>query len=150
MFLFGLSIFLIACEKQIDTEADTEKIKNMIKKYDEAYTSGNVDECLAQFTKDAIRMPPNSSVMIGENAIREYFESRFNQMDTELKSEIDEIIICGDWAIARGTYLGTSAPKSREDKTQDAGKWINIYKQQADGSWKSHRNIWNSNLPVKK
>ena len=114
--LLGLSILImIACEKQIDTEADTEKIKNVIKKYDEAYTSGDVDECLAQFTVDAIRMPPNRSVMIGENDIREYFESRFNQMITELKSEVDEIIICGDWAIARGTFKATSAPKSGQD-----------------------------------
>lgn len=151
LILFGLSILLmISCEKQLDTEADTEKIKNMIKKYDEAYTSGDVDECLTQFTEDAIRMPPNSSVMIGKNAIREYFESRFNLMDTELKSQVDEIIICIDWAIARGSFKGTSAPKSGEDASQDVGKWINIYKRQADGSWKSHHNIWNSDLQVKK
>ena len=29
---------------------------------------------------------------------------------------------------------------------QDEGKYVVVWKKQEDGSWKLHRDIWNSNL----
>jgi ketosteroid isomerase-like protein len=31
---------------------------------------------------------------------------------------------------------------------EDRGKTLNVWKRQADGSWKLHRDIWNSNMPI--
>ena len=60
------------------------------------------------------------------------------------------MIICDDWAIVRGTYTETYVPKSGGEPKQDTGKYILVYKRQSDGQWKLHREIGNSDLPVKK
>jgi hypothetical protein len=36
---------------------------------------------------------------------------------------------------------------SGEEKI-DRGKFINVFTKGADGAWRFHRNIWNSDLPL--
>ena len=151
LFLLGLSILLISsCEKQIDTDADIEKIRNMDKLYDEANLSGDIEKFISLYTDDAISMPSNEPIVIGINAIRDYHQSFHEQNKViESKNISEEVTICGDCAIARGTYTQTNVSKSGGESNQDTGKFIVIYKLQSDGQFKIHREIWNSDLPAK-
>ncbi len=49
----------------------------------------------------------------------------------------------GDLVYSQGTFDNVDA----EGQVLDEGKWVAIYKKQ-DGSWKLHRLIANSNLPL--
>jgi len=152
LFLLGLSILLMsACEKQIDTKAEAEKIKNMDKIWDEAVLSADVDKIMSFYTDDAIRMSSNMPLIKGIKAIRDDHQSiheKYNLIESKNISE--EVIICDDWAIVRGTYTETNVPKSGGEPKQDTGKFIITYKRQSDGQLKIHHEIWNSDLPVKK
>jgi len=152
VLLLGLSVLLLsACEKQIDTEADIEKIKSMNKIWDEAGLSGDVDKIVSQYTEDALSMPPNELVREGIDAIRNGHQSFHNQNNLlESKNISEEVTICGDWAVIRGTYSQTDVSKSGGEPNKDTGKYIVISKRQSDGQFKIHYEIWNSDLPVKK
>ena len=151
LFLLGLSILLMsACEKQVDTEADIEKIKNMDKMWDQAVLSGDVDKIMSFYTDDAMRMPPNRPLIKGIKAIRDDHQSFHEKNNmTESKNISEEVIICGDWVIARGTSTETYVPKSGGEPEQDTSKWIITYKRQSDGQFKIHHEMFNSDLPVK-
>ena len=41
----------------------------------------------------------------------------------------------------------TLTPKAGGEPTEDSGKWLGILKRQPNGSWKVHRDIWNSDKP---
>jgi len=151
VFILGVSILLMsACEKQIDTEADIEKIKNNDKIWDEAALSGDADYFVSQYTEDAIRMPPNEPVRKGIDAIRDGHQSYHEQNKViESKNISEEVIICGEWAIDRGTYTQKDVSKSGGEPNQGTGKYIVISKRQSDGQFKIYREIWNSDLPEK-
>ena len=137
VFLFGLSILLMsACEKQIDTKAEAEKIKNMDKIWDEAVLSADVDKIMSFYTDDAMKMPPNRPLIKGIKAIRDFHQSIHEKYNIiESKNISEEVIICDDWAIARGTYSETNVPKSGGEPEQDTGKYILVYKRQSGGQW---------------
>ncbi|MDX1701423.1 MAG: DUF4440 domain-containing protein [Melioribacteraceae bacterium] len=152
VFLLGCTILLMnACEKQIDTKAETEKIKVIVKEFDEANMSGDIDKFVSLYTEDAISMPQHESVRKGIDAIRDYHQSYHEQNNViESKNISEEVIICGDWAIERGTYTQTSVSKSGGEASQDEGKYLVIYQRLYDGQFKIHLEIWNSDLPIKK
>jgi ketosteroid isomerase-like protein len=49
----------------------------------------------------------------------------------------------GDWAYEVGSFLA-SAP---DGKVLNAGKYIVIWKRQSTGEWKTHRDIFNWDIP---
>ena len=54
----------------------------------------------------------------------------------------------GDTTIVRGTYSSSFTVPGTDAPMEDRGKTLNVWKRQADGSWKLHRDIWNSNMPI--
>ncbi len=56
-----------------------------------------------------------------------------------------EITAAGDWAYSRGTYDLESVVNGKT--VQIDGKFLTIFKHQADGSWKIYRDCFNSNGP---
>jgi len=79
----------------------------------------------------------------GTNAIQETFGA-FNSMGaTNLALTTDEVMGAGDLVIEVGKYTLTLP-----GGLQDSGKYMVVWKKGADGSWKLHRDIWNSNVPL--
>ncbi len=62
----------------------------------------------------------------------------------------EEVEASGDWAFVRGTYTQTVTPKAGGAATLVDGKFLAIWKRQADGSWKMYIDCFNSNVPPKK
>jgi ketosteroid isomerase-like protein len=51
----------------------------------------------------------------------------------------------GDLAYEVGNYVLTIQPEGQEP-IEDKGKYVVVWKQIADGSWKMHVDIWNTSL----
>ena len=62
----------------------------------------------------------------------------------------EEVHTAGDLAFARGTYKATLTPKQGSGRIPIDGKYMTILVRQPDGSWKIHRDIFNSNVPAGK
>jgi ketosteroid isomerase-like protein len=58
-----------------------------------------------------------------------------------------EVTKAGDLAYVSGTYEETLTD-ARVKPGKDRGKYLEIFKKQADGTWKCIRDIWNSDLPA--
>ena len=54
----------------------------------------------------------------------------------------------GDFAYVRGEWSHVLTPANQPEQPE-AGKYIQIWRKQSDGSWKFVRDIWNWDLPVK-
>jgi ketosteroid isomerase-like protein len=98
----------------------------------------------AFYTDQAIVMPANDKAINGSAAIAEWFKSL--PPITNLKFDPQEIEGVGDLAYVRGTYSFTIAPPGG-DAFSDTGKYLEIWKKQADGSWRVERDIFNSDQP---
>ena len=85
-------------------------------------------------------MPPNQELVIGRSAIRNLFSTL---TVSEFQLEPVEIDGRGDLASARGTYSWTVRVGEGEPVTE-SGKWLTIWRKQADGTWLLSQDISNS------
>jgi len=100
---------------------------------------------LALYTEDAIQLPPNQAALQGKAAIQAWYEafppfSNFQEQSLEIEGQ-------ADLAYNRGTYSMTVTPPGAAP-IEDRGKYLTIYRKQADGSWKIARVMFNSDLPL--
>ena len=118
----------------------------MMQQYDSATNSGDVATLLAMSTADSVRMGPNRPVEAGIEAIRAGSQEFFNQNTAQLTTVIEDIEVSGDLAFARTSYKQTTTLKESGETSEEVGKWILVYKRQADG-WKIYTEAWSSDSP---
>ncbi|MEP7072483.1 MAG: hypothetical protein ABI839_08855 [Verrucomicrobiota bacterium] len=65
------------------------------------------------------------------------------------RSSADQVEVAksGYLACVSGTYEETMTDASGKP-AKDRGKYVEIFKKQADGTWKAILGIWNSDLPA--
>jgi len=97
------------------------------------------------YTDDATVLPANVPAIQGHAAIQAVFQS-FPPM-SDFKAEIVELDGRGDLAYVRGNYAMTMNPPGGAAMT-DKGKYVEVWKKQADGSWKVKYDSWTSDLPA--
>jgi uncharacterized protein (TIGR02246 family) len=152
-FLF-FQVLMMACSASESAganprlESEISAIEALMENYVSGYQSKDVDSFVNVFTADAIRMPPNGTAIVGSDKVRAYYEDWFAKESLDVVVTPREIQVVGDWAYAWGTYESSVTLTENEATRADRGKFLNIYKKGADGSWRFHRNIWNSDLPV--
>jgi ketosteroid isomerase-like protein len=99
----------------------------------------------ALLSEDAIEMPPNQAAVQGKADIQAWEEafppfSNFREQSLEIEGQ-------GDLAYDRGTYSMTLTPAGAAP-IEDRGKYLTIWRKQADGSWKVLRAMYNSDVPL--
>ncbi len=97
------------------------------------------------YLEDAVLNPPNQPPVKGRAAVRTFLES-FPPV-REFKATRDQVDGRGDLAFVYGTYSMTVAPEGAPE-IKDAGKYVEIWRKQADGRWLIAVDIFNSDLPA--
>ena len=103
------------------------------------------DEYVAvYYAPDATVLPPNAEAVHGRAAISAFLAA-FPPITT-FTAEMVTVEGNGDLAYVHGRYhLDMSTPDGPQ---ADDGKYIEVWKRQADGSWKIAYEIFNSDLPA--
>lgn len=143
-----LFMLLSACAHEGNNPADVQAIKAINAAWDKAWNAGDAEALASLYTADAIAMGPNVPALVGKEAIRASSKKYFEQFREENRSLTEDVRICGNLAVARGTQETRTSLKTGGDSVQDKAKWITAYQRQPDGSWKISWEIYNSDLPV--
>jgi uncharacterized protein (TIGR02246 family) len=103
----------------------------------------------AIFAEDVVVMMPNQPAQRGLDAARRSFASMFAPSTVkQFDLKTDDVAVGGDLAVETGSYEMTLQPPGGRE-VKDKGKYITVWKRQADGSWKIIRDMVNSDLPLK-
>jgi uncharacterized protein (TIGR02246 family) len=123
-----------------------QEIGNVTKRFAEAYNRGDIAAAVEFYTGDAKFLHPNTEIISGKKAIREFFETgrAFGLRRISFKGV--EASYDGNLAYERGVINMDIAPEGGQAMT-DRGKYLVVMKRQADGAWKVAVDIWNSDLP---
>jgi len=115
-----------------------------------AATAGDGNAIAALYTDDATVLPPNEPIRQGA-AAKQYWVDFTNAVSGSAELTTTAVEGRGDLAIAVGNYRMSLTPKQAGAKPLpvDAGKYLEVLRKQADGSWKISHDIWNSNAPAK-
>jgi len=118
-----------------------ERIGEANEKFKEAIRTADGDMMPSLYTSDAVILPPNADAVSGEEAITQYWESFFQLGITDARPVTREVIAMGDYALEVG-----ETTVYRDDGTLvDRGKIMVLWKNDG-GTWKMHRDTWNSSV----
>ena len=135
---------------ETENEAFRAAVEEIFATYSAANMNGDADLYISLWDENGIQMGPNKPAVFGKSTIGE--GKRKMLQKTEYESQIikvEEVQVAGDWGFARGTFTGSVKPKAGGATTNVDGKYLTIFKKQADGSWKIFRDCFNFNVPPK-
>jgi uncharacterized protein (TIGR02246 family) len=139
----------IEIEKATQEESAIEALTEMAAQWDAAANAGDVDALAAMLTDDYLRMNPDEPTVEGKEAVVADIKAFREENDVrDVKSELVEVRVAGDWAYVRGQWTSVVTPKATGEPINISGKWVDICELQPDGSWKLARTISNLDAPL--
>jgi len=150
--LVALSSLASACQTKTvaDTRAaDESTLRSLDAAWSEAAGAKDIDKTISFYSDDALVMPSNSPVLKGKAAAREMWKGMFSLpgFGGGWKATKVEVASSSDLGYVTGTYEINETDASGKPKT-DKGKYLEVWKKQADGSWKCVADIFNTDLPA--
>lgn len=152
-FCGGVALLLLTsgCNQQqpADTRAaDAQTIRDMDAKWSKTAGAHDVDGTVSYYSDDAVVLPPNAPTLATKEAIRAGWAATVGPgSDMSFETSKVEVASSGDLAYDVGTYA-VSTKDAQGNPVTDRGKYIAVWKKQADGKWKAVADTWNSDLPV--
>ena len=132
------------------TQTATENaLKKLDAEWAEAAHAKDVDKTVSYYAENAVVMPPNSPALTTKEAIRKGWKDMIESPGLSLSWQATKVEVAssGDLAYVSGTYEDTTTGAGGK-KTTEKGKYLEVLKKQADGSWKCVADMWNSDLPA--
>ena len=128
-------------------EIDKAAINKILDKYSDSLNRDDFDFWISQWDDDGIQLPPDDPAVFGKEKISVRNKVYFDKYSWKMIIDNKESQVAGDLAFARGFYTATLTPKAGGDEIFIDGKFLTIFKRQADSSWKIYRDCFNSNVP---
>ena len=131
-------------------EADIAAINALYEKWVRGLNTDDFELFISVWADDSTRMEPNSPAITGIEQVRAHFKVPFEQFNygTDVYGD-SEVQVSGDLAFYRGNYTLALTPKDGGPTTHFDGKWLDILKRQADGSWMVYIDSVSDNAPPK-
>jgi uncharacterized protein (TIGR02246 family) len=124
--------------------ADRATIDSLHIAFAAAAVASDFTKVASMYTDDASVLPPNAPIASGRIAIKNVL-SQFPPLG-EMKLITTEAHGTADMAAVRGTYMLLFAPPGQL-AFSDTGKFVELWRKQADGNWLIVWDIFNSDKP---
>ncbi len=109
--------------------------------------AGDLAASLGNYSDDAVMMMPGMPMMTGRPAIEAGMKGMMDMMKVNAAAfTTSDVMVGGDLAVETGTFEMTTTMKGAKPMT-DKGKYMTLWKRQADGGWKAIRDINNADGP---
>jgi len=126
-----------------------EAIPEILEKYRLSIMEGDPDQWISNWTEDCIQLPPGGPMRNGRQTLYEgiadwdeaHSVSEFRFWDLEIEE-------MGRYAFSVVKYSYLLRPEDGSPEYVFQGKALTIYQLQSDGTWKIHRDCFNSSTPA--
>jgi len=125
------------------TPADIEANRALSQTFSDHVLARDWEAASQLYADSALLLPPNSTAIQGRTAIRDYL-SAFPPL-AALTVTADEVTGVGDAVYVTGRYYMTLALPGNP---VDSGKFLDVRRKQADGSWKYVVDMFNTSVPL--
>ena len=147
----ALSALLTSCATPApDThDADVSALKDTEAAWVKDAALKDVDKWVAHYTDDASVLLPNTPILTGKQAISGALKPMISDPNFAVTFGADKIDVAksGELAYTQGPYsLTLSDPKTKAPFVEK-GKYLTVYRKQADGTWKAVEDTFMSDAP---
>ena len=115
--------------------------------FEEAFNVGNAEGVAALYTEDAVLLPPGAPRAEGREGAREVWQGAVDAGVTDLDLMTDQVDPMDGGAIEIGRFEA-NAPDGNGGTARAAGKFLVVWQQGQDGTWRLHQDIWNYDPPA--
>jgi ketosteroid isomerase-like protein len=148
----ALLTFGLACQTPAPADtraADENALREVDAQWSKAAGTKDIDKTVSYYASDAIVLPPNGPIPTTKEAIRAVWKDMIASPGAAIswKASRVEVARSGELGYLSGTYEFSMNDASGKP-IKDHGKFVEVWKKQADGSWKCVTDIWNSDLPA--
>jgi uncharacterized protein (TIGR02246 family) len=104
----------------------------------------------AHYSDDGNLMVSNGPTMTGKDAISKTMKDALTDPNWSLALQPVQVEVSkgGDLAYTRGTYVLTATDPGSKKAVKEKGRFITVFRKEADGSWKAIQDINNAEAPA--
>jgi uncharacterized protein (TIGR02246 family) len=133
-----------------DAAAVRQAIESVNARLDSAIVKNDTATLASFYVDDAILMMSDIPAARGHDAIAKTFAGMGSALKaSSFRLQTQDVIVTGDYAIETGSYALTGTPAKASKPVHDVGKYLVLWKKQADGSYRILRDIANSDQGMK-
>jgi uncharacterized protein (TIGR02246 family) len=142
----SITLLLTSCGAPPTNVADVRKaIEEADAQQMAAFASKDIAGMTANYAPDAVILPQNGPAVSGKENLEASFKEMANMM-SDMKWSITKFDASGDIAYEVGTYTANIQMPGMPAMA-DKGKFVTVWKRQADGKWLIVVDIFNTDLP---
>ena len=124
-----------------------------------AFAAEDADAIAAEYTEDAVLLPPGHPSVVGRAAIAALYRDFFARFRIVLETTVEEAEAAGDLGFLRGRLRQEIHPRGggpaiagflrrliqrRTGHLTMTGKFLAVLRREADGAWRFSRDIFNA------
>jgi ketosteroid isomerase-like protein len=141
----GLLVMASGCT-QDTSAADLQALKDKEVAWSKDAASKDVGKVTSYYADDATMLMPNAPALHGISAIKSAFTGVMQDKNFSLSFTGEKAEVVGNLGYTQGNYTMTMTDQKGNPAT-DKGKYLTVWKKQADGGWKAVEDMINTDMP---
>jgi uncharacterized protein (TIGR02246 family) len=127
----------------VDVAALTDAIQAREKEWSAAFLAADAAAIANLYTEDAATIQPSGEWRRGRAAIAQGMQPQFDTTTFSAREDItEEVIPVGpDFAFEIGHFSSMGTPKAGGAARTASGRYIVLWRKDADGVWRAHRDL---------
>ncbi len=126
--------------------ADQAAVRASVDSFTQRVKRADWPGAVALYSADVHFMPPNQPAVEGRDALLTWMKA-FPPLNS-FALRVDEVSGEGSVAYVRGHYAMSFTPPGAKAPVADAGKFLEVHRRAADGTWPNVADMFNSDKPV--
>ena len=132
-------------------EADAHALRDgEVAAFIKDWSGKDADRIAAHYTDDGNVIIPNTPMMTGKAAIAKAMKDALADPNWSLALQPVQVEVSkgSDLGYARGTYVLIATDPASKKAATEKGRFVTVFRKEADGSWKAIQNINNAEAPA--
>ncbi len=127
-----------------DLEALRSEVATTEQAWSAAYLAGDAAGVAAIYAEDGASITPRGEWERGRDAIARGMQATFDSLTISARSDVPlEVFVAGDYLVEVGEYSQTATEKKAGKDASRSGRYLVIWKRDANGALKIYRDIGN-------
>ncbi|HGN2613764.1 TPA: YybH family protein [Pseudomonas aeruginosa] len=121
-------------------------IQSILQSYETALNANDIDSILDLYGEAPVFMPQHAPALVGREAVRAGYQQVFASIKLQIRFDIHEVEVIGDWAWARTSSAGRTRLLAEDVEIAEGNNELFVFRRE-HGHWKIHRYLFATNQP---